>query len=466
MAVVSSYSQIERALANTKGDRAATLWDKLKQMHKPAFTAQSGLRKLQFHSRTPLAGNGSSTPWSAVNDELEINACILENGKHRIAILQIDALYIGHRLRDLLEEALSGVFAPQELFLAASHTHNAPMLDPTKPKLGLFSEESLQLVFREAYGLLIELADTKGEPVRLHYASATHSFGVSRRLRKSVVLDLTRKGPVLRREETLLAPNKHGVVDNEMHRISVKTLTGKSLAEIWSVAIHPTAFPHGNVVSGDFPSFVRKEIRMIDDSELPVIFLLGFSAEIRPKTKSVKNIWSLTLGRPQFRRFSIREYRNWSKSVAKCLAAMDAGEELQSNEVRRVRHPISRSDLFEGQSGPEIGFLHLVQLGNLILFGVPGEVASKYKAWISSTLSKKYLKFLGVSCIDHVWGYIPTLEMIEEGGYESSRFLPYFELSGVNPRCEGNLLDSADFAFQQLFANEISRGSTNDKLQQ
>jgi len=35
-----------------------------------------------------------------------------------------------------------------------------------------------------------------------------------------------------------------------------------------------------------------------------------------------------------------------------------------------------------------------------------------------------------VSCIDGVFGYVPTAEMIAQGGYESRDFFPYFGMTG------------------------------------
>ena len=67
---------------------------------------------------------------------LEANLLLLKSGGSQILIISLDALYPGARLRSDIIEGLKGIVNDESLFLSSSHTHNAPMLDESKPFLG------------------------------------------------------------------------------------------------------------------------------------------------------------------------------------------------------------------------------------------------------------------------------------------------------------------------------------------
>src|SRR5664279_2436687 len=72
---------------------------------------------------------GSDTP-------LEGNIVAIVGSNNRpVVLVSVDLLYPGRALRGYLEAALPNL-SPDQLFLAASHTHQAPMTDDTKPMLG------------------------------------------------------------------------------------------------------------------------------------------------------------------------------------------------------------------------------------------------------------------------------------------------------------------------------------------
>jgi hypothetical protein len=50
-------------------------------------------------------------------------------------------LFLGSALVQSICAGLSGIFKQEEIFLAASHTHTAPMIDETKPRLGIRNDE-------------------------------------------------------------------------------------------------------------------------------------------------------------------------------------------------------------------------------------------------------------------------------------------------------------------------------------
>ena len=68
---------------------------------------------------------------------LECNYAIFSHDNSMAILLAFDLLYVGWELRARIEVALSPYFKPDQIFTFASHTHYAPMVDTTKPMMGL-----------------------------------------------------------------------------------------------------------------------------------------------------------------------------------------------------------------------------------------------------------------------------------------------------------------------------------------
>jgi len=208
------------------------------------------------------------------------------------------------------------------------------------------------------------------------------------------------------------------------------------VAELWSVALHPVTFPFRDRISADFPGYVRRAIRDQQGTDLPVLFLQGFSGDIRPLTPtSGLGLRRLLQGR-RFAGFSPDEYEEWVERLVTDVFDVDwitlTGEGLAS-----VRLPVDRDSFVFGGPPPDEGWLHALRLGDLAILGVPSEVVTAYSS--SLVPAPPITDIWGVGCIDHVWGYAPTEAMLAEGGYEARGFCSHFGVESVNPLVESEL---------------------------
>ncbi|MEY3532912.1 MAG: hypothetical protein RI979_936 [Pseudomonadota bacterium] len=76
-----------------------------------------------------------------IASRLEANVLLFDAPDGPAAIIAIDSLYASQQLEDEVrrQTAARGLsFSQGALLFVASHTHNAPSLDPTKPRLGPF----------------------------------------------------------------------------------------------------------------------------------------------------------------------------------------------------------------------------------------------------------------------------------------------------------------------------------------
>jgi len=208
------------------------------------------------------------------------------------------------------------------------------------------------------------------------------------------------------------------------------------VAELWSTALHPTAFPFRDRMSADFPGYVRRAIRARDGADLPVLFLQGFSGDIRPQTPTNRlGLRRLLQGR-RFAGFSPDKYDEWVGQLV--TDVLDADWKALSGEgVASVRLPVDRDSFVIGGAPPAEGWLHAIRLGDLAILGIPSEVVTEYSS--SLVPIPPITDIWGVGCIDHVWGYAPTEAMLAEGGYEACGFCSPFGVESVNPRVEAEL---------------------------
>lgn len=86
---------------------------------------------------TPLAGYKVSTPFTAVAEKLEANIAVIrrDSNSDAVVIISLDLLYPGRIIRASIESAIPEL-KPEQIFLTASHTHQAPLTDDTKSGLG------------------------------------------------------------------------------------------------------------------------------------------------------------------------------------------------------------------------------------------------------------------------------------------------------------------------------------------
>lgn len=381
-----------------------------------------------------LGANGMpSLEVETVADDLEANVVVLGDALDQIVIVTCDLLYVGDALRQAVLKALGSVVSEEQLFFAASHTHRAPMVDPTKLGLGRPSPSVLESISTDIAAAIREALAQPPTACRMEVAHGNHSGGINRRRRRLVLV--TRRG--IRWCQVLMAPNGNGPNDDAIRRLRfVDSASKEVVAEVWSTALHPTDYPRRDVISADFPGYVRRGIRSDAGREIPVLFLQGFCGDIRPTNPATR--WSMRrlLQGPRFTGFTEDEYQDWAASLTREVLSV-TWRSLAGTRICSIRQPIQRQDFVRGGEAPDDGAVHGLRIGNIAIVGVPSEVVVEYSS--SLTPVSPLEDVWGVGCIDHVWGYAPTSKMLRQAGYEVEGFCAAFGVEGVNPNVESNL---------------------------
>lgn len=391
-----------------------------------AFESAAGSVDITPDTPLPLARfYDPHKPAAILEDRLEANALVLRRDGHVCVFLSYDLIYVSAELREAVASALAGHVASENLFVNASHTHFAPPTDRHLPGMGPVSDAYMARLAALGAGLVKDLLAQVAQPAALTYRQADASdHSINRRLK---VFGLGRSIPPLRTRWEM-RPNPQGSYDDIIRLITVNGADGAVKAICWEYSCHPVCFPHTDRISTDYPGVVRQALRG-QYGPLPVIFWQGFSGDVRPRTVQPASPGRFGTTRPPaFQNFNDEGWSKWSGSLARRVVEISrmAGRAIQGDiQSRRWRVPLR-------ELGPDAGPRDLtaqeITIGDLCIFGISAEVASGYVRDLAQARARATI--IPVGCIDGVPGYLPTSEMVPQGGYETRGFMKLFRVRG------------------------------------
>lgn len=246
-----------------------------------------------------------------------------------------------------------------------------------------------------------------------------------------------------------MSPNPEATGEQHGHLIA---LIGEEspVGFLWSLPCHPTSHPLGFGHSAGYPGFGRSSLRALTEGSVPVLFLQGFSGDLRPPAYRPSKGWIGLMRRAlvglEFAKFTEAGFMLWIKQVVEelMLAHHDILNESAATGSRRLdakRIEIPLTEYHEGESDGRKMVVHRLSIGDVSLIGVSAEPVSAYASWLVERGGKHLVP---VGCIDDVVGYAPTSKIIEEGGYEGGGFLKWFNVGQLRPRYERLLRSQLD----------------------
>ena len=385
-------------------------------------------------------GQGGEASW-LIGDQVEINFLALQlEGDLPVILASVDVLYIGPLLEQMIVRAFPGL--PRErLFIAATHTHAAPMTDPTKPTLGSPDDRYMSTLperIERAADHLLE--DSNYRSVTLKAARGYGEHSINRRRWK----EGTSGEPGFMDRK----PNPKGPTDETITVLEAVDEDGNLLAFVWNYACHPVAYPRGKTISSHFPGVLREYVRREQRWQVPVLFFQGFSGNTRPRFLANFPTLRVRVGHFVRRRqlsdlnwrpSQFEHYADWADSLARAtlriakraraISAQDISANRVEMEGRLFVSPLPRPVVFQS-----------IRLGTKFgLVGVSAEPVSEYADAVRKEFHAKFVMTVG--CLDTPFGYAPIQGMIAERGYESQRFLEHFELEELNPDVEQNMME-------------------------
>ena len=395
--------------------------------------------------KIPLAGYGHAArqqPWERIDAPLSIELLQFHDGHGEgIVIGSIDALFLGPAFcRDLRRKL--GHTAPN-LFLFATHTHNAPSLVPESPLLGGCDDAW--------YGEMIDATATAVEKL-LHSSplsvSISHGFcqtqlNINRRL-SAYFMDYRGllRGRFSFQRRIALASNPEGYVDSHVRCLFLENPSGSVAAVVWCFPAHAAFYPFPLAVSPDYPGAIREHFRSRFGPGCAVIFLPGFAGSaiprIRmpfsfPKTLRQAVRRCLPFYPPMLPYFRPASYCAWTHALAAAVDSAFQRRALASAGEDAVgMRSVTVDNIYSGtHTGVpcEIGLqMHLIRLGEqMAILAGNGEILGEWDPLLGPFRQEILIK-TGYLAGDAL--YIPTSHQLPEGGYEVDGFQHYFGLSG------------------------------------
>jgi len=394
-----------------------------------------------------MAGYASrNKPSEGKIHDLNAKALALEDQQGtRLVIVTVDLLGIPRPTRDWLEAQVrqSYKLEPQALLLSSSHTHSGPVVREAQYSIygntlyGL-SPEQIQQSNKYVENLQRKLLEMIGQalenlaPAKLGYTHARAGFAMNRRLPSQTGYRNS--------------PNPDGPVDHDVPVLRIDGADGKLAAVLFGYACHNTTLS-GYEYCGDYAGFAQQYIQEMHP-EAVAMFIAGCGADQNPYPR----------GGPQTVEYCKQHGRALANGVETALtvqarpvngpirAALDTvtldfvqppsrellQEQTKSKDKYEARHAqVLLKELDEKGAIRKI-YPYLVQVvrfgDDLTMIALAGEVVVDYSLRLKSEFPGQAVWVAGY-CND-VFGYIPSVRVLREGGYEAGEAMRYTDLSG------------------------------------
>lgn len=390
-----------------------------------------------------MAGYASrKKPAEGKATELFAKALALQDGEgHRLVIVTTDLIGIPRPLRDAVARRVTEQHGlpPEGLLLNASHTHCGPVVRLSRSSLYNLEGEQAEAVRKYVADLENKLVNVVGQalrtpaPAKLGYSHARAGFAMNRRLP-------TDKG-------YQNSPYPEGPVDHDVPVLRVETPDGKELrAVLFGYACHNTTLSFFQYC-GDYAGFAQQELETAHPGTT-ALFLMGCGGDQNPYPRGTIDLCR-THGKTLATAVEaalLPEPKPIRGPLSTALEEVHleflpppTREELvrmtqSPNEFEQRRGKLMLEDLDAGNvAGTEYAYpIQVVRFGrDLTLIGLAGETVVDYSLRFKRELSGPEAPSVWVAgyCND-VFGYVPSLRVLKEGGYEGGGAMLYTSLPG------------------------------------
>ena len=407
---------------------------------------QAGVASTVITPQQPMWMSGYAArtkPSEGKVHDLHAKALALEDSQGtRLVIVTVDLLGIPRPLRDRLEKKVNQRYElpPEFLMLNASHTHSGPVTKERKDSIygdnfyGL-SPEQIQQSHRYVKALQRKLLRLIGQaienlaPAKLSYTHARAGFAMNRRLK-------TEQG-------YRISPNPDGPVDHDVPVLRVDSPDGKLQAVMFGYACHNTTLSFYEFC-GDYAGFAQLYLEQAHPG-ITALFIAGCGGDQNPYPRRTLDL-AQQHGRALANGVETALTAPASPVRGPIQSAMDTvildfaqppnrqqlEQQLQSTNKYERRHAEVLLNELEQTGRIRKTYPYLVQViqfGNdLTMVALSGEVVVDYSLRLKAELAGPKVWVAGYS--NDVFGYLPSLRVLQEGGYEGGDAMRYTPFPG------------------------------------
>lgn len=369
--------------------------------------------------KASLGGYGArmSKPAEGVHDRIFAKALVLSDGAKRFALVTADILAFPPGFKDAVAAALAPQgWTSEQIMLLPSHSHTSidmTAINPRNtigiPQIGIFNRTLYDLTVAN----LVKVITDAGRglvPVSVGTAS-TPLDGWNRNRRKGV-----------------------GVCDRELTISRIDRADGRPLAVLVNWTAHPTFMDAEDMMfSGGWPGHMQRTVEALIGGGVTVMFCNGAEGDQSPVARPDSGE-SWERAERYGRELGIIVWREWQKVVPAASPIFSYHTE-EINLPARTGHPdfmktggaeygLNDALLQQviNQMAPQKTSAGSLRLGDLLIVGVPGEMAAELglsiKARVARATGANHVVIGGLA---NEWvSYILSADEYRKGGYESS----------------------------------------------
>ncbi len=395
----------------------------------------------------PMGGRGPRfAAGSEILSPLQAGVTVLEDAAHnRVVFVSADVISFDTAQSDALRIVIASAVktTPDAVIINASHTHSGPMLSyeryaTLKPK-----PQSLENYERELDEKLLRLAIEAAQnlhPVRVLWREGESSIGINRRLSTP--------------DGIVMAPNPDGFIPRQLWTLDLQSLENTDQrCVLFSHGCHPVIVYSSlwTAISSEWPGRSREILKSEHGDKTHFQFLQGLAGNIRPRILS-------DFENKKFRPSTLEDLeetaQEFARDVGSTLAKSgeelelqlgaccndflveraappprefwegmaDSGDELaqELGSYWQTRYGKSAIAPFQSQPWP-IGLLRFAP--NYLMVTIAGEPLGEWIEVLRRALPDHNLVACGYTHSSA--GYLPTDELLAQGGYEVERSAPY-----------------------------------------
>ena len=428
---------------------------------------RAGLAQIAITPEYPMwmAGYASRTkPSEGKVHDLFAKALAIEDAHAtRLVIVTTDLIGIPRSVRDWLAKRVRDQYdlPPEALLLNASHTHCGPELRASKASLYGLDSQRIQQASRYVEALQQQLLDLVGaalhdmEPAQLGYTHGRAGFAMNRRLP-------TENGIQNR-------PHPDGPVDHDVPVLRIETSEGQLRAVLFGYACHNTTLSFYQFC-GDYAGYAQEYLERAHPG-ITAMFIAGCGADQNPQPRR-----TLELCQQHGRALAIgveAALLGPTKPIAGPLRlALDEVElrfadppgrgelerQRESGDQYDKRRAVVLLEQLEKEGQIDSSYPYLTQVAafgdDLLLIALAGEVVIDYSLRFKLELGGRGPVWVAGYSND-VFGYVPSLRVLQEGGYEGGGAMRYTTLPGpFDPSVEQRIVASVHRLAEQVRAEQ------------
>jgi neutral ceramidase len=389
----------------------------------------AGVATVDVTPREPIfmKGYGSRTnPSEGVRQNLYVKALALRDETGATSVLVTSDLHSYTRhMSDTIADAVRTRYgiSRDRLILNGSHTHSGPAVTAEpwlRPAENITPEQEV-VIRRYTAHVLEQIIDLIGRavqglsPAQVAFSQGSAGFGVNRR----------RIGAGMR--------HLPEVVDQDVPVLSVRTIEGAPRAVVFGYACHATSAPADYLIGADWPGYAQAALEAANPGAT-AMFLNGCGADCDPMPRSMEELpkrhgETMAIAVGQVLRRQMRPVAgplttafDYADIPFQTPPTRDALQErLRTDTGMRARHTRLMLHILERDGKIYDHYPYPVQVWqfgtSLTLIAIGGEPVVDYALRFKAEYGWENTWVAGYS--NDVMGYIPSLRVLKEGGYEA-----------------------------------------------